>query len=761
MGNIRSKKREIAVMGVPDDMPPEEKKLLLDLVERNMGQGWQGDYLEAQLLIKQSEQAFVDRSMRGFGPEQDTSKGSVTTEADALLPEQQEAKVTAKGVVDAFTREALPKAIAALSLPLTLANELTDLLSPMATDFVNEKFGWHQRSWPETKEAFFDRLGLERADTEAEMIAGTAGEGVGSVMGSVGAGMALRGAEGLAPTVGKAVGEQLAYKPITQMAGAAAAAPGAALGGKAGEAIVEKAGAGEQGQAIGNVAGQFLGGGLADLAISGAMAPLERRVRGAVTPMSTERAKLLQAGEQYAGETPVTRSEVMRIGETTQREMTGAQRRATRPGGSGEYLYQRFHGNKRLVAEEMGSYGIDVSELGATQQFAEDVMSDFLDTRKTKLDKYVTQKRDVIDRLTGDAPVPISKTDQYLDDLIQKNVDLGTKASNQRANFWKQLQAEIHDKNLDQLETIRKDYSHEIKAQDMPTEMQQELKKVYRELVGGYDPSTETYVDGDIGTFIKESGSSADYNQWSQANSELSKMAREFDDKALFGLLEEGQKNPENIQWEDILDRLTNVKSSQTQKVFDQLSDKGKNLAEVAIMAKIFQDANPTDLSPSQFAQSVQKYANNLQIVMSEKDFDRLAGMKRFLQNTAYSEDFARSGVGTHAPSVNVAPGAGPMASHVTRTIGAPALGISAAGVGILGKLAKHNDSPQVRNLIAGMAEVKPGTAAEAELVKRILRVIEAAPETRTGEQQERILQPDPLLTKQGRQEAMRGLRGR
>lgn len=747
MGDFNNKKRGIRLTNAPDNLSKEEGTKLFDFIQANIGSGTADNTMSIDYGYARSkmEQDYVHRGMRGYGETQDTSVGSVTSEADAMLN-----KTTGKGMIDSFVRKALPTAIAsAFGLPFVAADKLTEIISEPVAKAMNERLGTNQLSWSETKDKWFDKAGLERPDTTAEQIYSRMGEGIGDVMGTLSGAQALKAAGGLAPTAQAAIGDQLTYRPLSQATGALVAPVGSELGGQGAQALAKKAGAGERGQAAANVTGQLLGGMGSDMAAGAMLNPVEQRLEAAVTPLRGREANILSKSEPYTEDVPLSRSELMR--ETSQREATKAQKWETRPGGAGELHYDRYNSNQKLLADTMDNYGIEVSELGRTSKYSEDLMNDFLDTRQAKLTKNVELKRDVIDRLTeGGEKVPITGTDEYLDGLIAVNDELGTSAAKRRAKFWRDFQAEIHDKNFDQLETIRKDYAHEIKVQDMPDEMQQDLRKVYRELVGGYDPEIDDFVDGDMGRFIKETGEEADYNQWRSANANLSEMAREFSDKALYSLLEEGKKNPENIQWEDIDKLLTNPNASQTEKLFSRLSPEGQGTAKVAIMSKIFQESNPSDLSPTMFAQKVQQYGDNLGVVLDKEEIDQLSGLKKFLESTAYSEQFVRSGTGAHSPSVNVMPGTGPLVSHGMRQVGVAGLGVSAAGMGIMGKIATNAQTPKVRNLMAHLAAVDPGSANEAELIKLIAREIDATEElnqltsTGSGEQTSRIVNPGP-----------------
>lgn len=687
---------------------------------------------------------------------------------DEAIEDPNAPKTTLSGMVDSFNRGLTPALAAGATGALVgsvvpgfgtitgatagfLGYYLTNAATPAITKTLNKVFDTELVDSKQVWTALFDDMGVQNPDTAAEQVAQSTGESIADTVAMIVGANAMKGGVDLGSTLVKDIGKMLSYKPVGQVAGAAASPTGAALGGAGGENLAEALGAGEKGQAYANMAGQLIGGGLFDAAATGIIDPYQNKKIAQVTPVSSKSSELLQAGGEFAGPTAdmpnrpeITNTELMAKSFPTDKAVSAGNRRRQWSGDVRQLDYDRYAGNQKILADEMSNYGIEVTGLGRTDKFSEELMDDFLTVRQDKLNTNVTSKREIIDKLIENGPVPTTKTGNLLDQLsanemelsIAANPALGMQGSEDIAKMWVNLKEELVGKNFDQIETIRKRYMKNIKDQNMPDETQQQLRDVYRELVGGYDPKTDKYVLGDLGEFIKENGTEADYNQFRVANKNLAGMANEFNDKALFNLLEEGQKNPENIRFEDITSLLTSKNATDTQKLYDRLSPEGQGLADTAMMSHIFQKIDPSDMSPTVFASEVQKYGDNLGIVMDDEKYDRLVGMKKFFEMSAPSEARVRSGTSQQGVQTGqMAPGTGPAISQGMKTVGPVGLLISNLGMNFLGKFALKAETPRVRDLMASMANVRPGSEAEAQIFKRIQRIIGAVEPEKQGEE--------------------------
>lgn len=721
----------IRLYNVPDSAL-QDRETLKKIVENTAAAGKQEvEFSEGVRLLRQSaaRPPATPTALAG-SPEQKAQ----LTPAEPAPPE-----TTAGGVAGAAARGAAPTATAAaFGGPLgAAAMEITHMITPFIADFLNEKLNlegtpWEQMSSREMFDFIHDKLEVEQPDSEIESLVKSVSENVTSAATSIGVGGQMKQAAGLGSNVISGIGQQLSASPIQQITGAATGTVGARYGGRVAGAIAEELGATPRQQELAKLAGQFAGGMLGDLAGSLAVSPIERRIIARGTPMSTKSAQALDTAEPYTGPTrdmpdrpELTTDELMQYSHTTQKSTTGARRRATTPGGAGEFHYQRYLGNKQILAEEMKDFGIEVSDMGRTPDFAESLMDDFLNTRQSRLNEFVGNKREVIERLSeaGDV-VNTTATTDLIDniraDLMDQDPD-EFRGFIQKLTNWENV---LKDKNLSRIERERRIIGDYITDPNLPGGVKKEAKDAIDSIYAS--------LREDMGNFIETQGSTADYNKWAVANTNLKNMAEEFESSALFRLLEEGHKNPDNIDYDAIVNILTGSNIANARMTYSRLSPEGQGIAKMAIMSDVLRRSNPADLSPNEFARQVQLHLKNLDIALDEGEMDSLMGMKKFFEITAPSERFVRSETGTQRLDTGQVVGSGPLIAHGMRKVGPVGLLAGKLTEATVGKMAINYQRPAVRNLMASLAEVRPGSTAEAELVKRIMRTIGAMEEERS-----------------------------
>jgi len=760
--DIRTKDN-IEIRNIPEGTSDTVLKQMIASLRGSQGAGNYNFQTVAQHQAKPRESA---TSMAGTPEQQEQLQSNIElrrrehgTTAEKYVETPPEAKTTLKGTIDSFLRGAGPMltagatgAVAGSVVPGVGtaagagigmgAYAVTEIISPFIANFLNDKFDAGQMSAQEAYTEMYNQLGVENPDTKAEMLAQSVGKNIGDAVAVVTGAGAVGTGQKLGSTVTGRIAEQLAYKPLSQIVGAGTGTVTAEYGGQGAEKLAELAGAGETGQAVANVAGQFVGGAAGDILGGAAMSPIEKRMAARRTPMATESAQNVRAAQELGEE--LTTDELMRSSTDpkyrTQKEITHAQARETTRGGSGQMHYDRFLGNQKKLSDEMREFGIEVGDLGNTPRFAEDLMNDFLDTRKARLDEFVGNKREVIDRLsvydkaagTGghvDTANTVDLIDEIRADLLtldqQEFGSFGIKLNNWMDN--------IQGKNLKDVERYRKiigDYIADPEA--IPSGQRKEVTDAVNKIYAS--------LRENMGDYIESTGGTPDYNKWAVANANLKGMAEDFESKALFKLFEEGNKNPDNIDYDSIFNILTGPNISNARMTYDRLSPEGKGIAKMSIMADIFKEANPRDISPNVYTAKLQDRAEAIGIVLDPDELERMTGLKRFFEATAFSEDFVRRESGTRRLDTGQVIGSGPLVAHGMRKIGPIGLAIGAISEATIGKAAQKFERPEMRNLMASMAEVDPGSAAEAELVKRIMRIIGATPESETGEQTERVI---------------------
>jgi hypothetical protein len=379
-----------------------------------------------------------------------------------------------------------------------------------------------------------------------------------------------------------------------------------------------------------------------------------------------------------------------------------------------------FKGSKsnriKHVQNLLDEFGITKDRFNRPDDPSSLLMQDFLETRGQKLNTYVEDKLDVIDRFKDLGEVPVQTATDFLDTELANVTRRDTKTANKLAGIITSWREAIQNKPFDVLEATRADLFDELKSADnadIRDKGTQILNRAYGKVVE------------DMGEFLAKNGSEADVNQWRVANRNLSDMAKEFNVTDLETLIKNGNLNFDDVKVEDITRRLTSMDESDIRKVYNRLSPEGQELAKTAIIAKIADEASTAEgLDPTQFANKIYEYSKGVQIAFDPEEQRRIKGLMDYLVYTrGIAEGAATGGEAAKAYAINkINPVAG-FFTYVGRALN-------------LNNFAKTYGNPQIQNLLEEMAGVDSGTSDFAELVKRLNRVVASQQANQPGSEE-------------------------
>jgi len=585
-------------------------------------------------------------------------------------------ETTAAGLAGAATRGAGPYA-ASLAVgpegPAVVAgfkligDPLTDGLNSIL-DHLGVDPKYHQISPSGALNLLMDKLGVSKPRTTAERVTQAAAETGANALGTVGLGQQL--VKQAAPgTLKAAAGNLLAQNPTQQVVGAATAG--------ASSETAKEMGFGPTGQTIAGVAGGLLGGSLAqprtlknayqlDTAVQNAEGLGIKPMTSDVLPPDTFASKWLQtAGEK-----------IPFVG-------TGATRRAQQA--------TRVQAVKDLLTE----YGA-----GDVAQASDNVMADLLAKRGSDLTKYTVMKSDVVGKLANAGPVDVTRTVGEIDNQIAKLTALKTDAVKpviDRLTDWKTA---IQGQDLGNIETLRKQIGQAFQAPEL-TSVRDIGEKA---LTAIYNPLKE-----DIGSYIKTAGGTPDYNKWMVANQRLSQMSGELKNDTLRGVLQRGEQTPEVVQ-----KMLFSQKPSDVAALSRNLTPQGQANARMAVLSKALEKAGGADnLSVDKFTNEVKRLGAPVGVLFKGADEQRLQGLVRALDLTR------RASVAANVPQNGMQAVPILAVDLLSKTLGGP-MGAT-AGAATVGGLARLYESAPVRNLLMKLPIVKPGSAEEGAIFKRLL----------------------------------------
>jgi len=659
----------ITIRGIPDDVDPNSQQVKDRVAAARAGGGAPAPQMMAshevtpQMLPSHNPGAPLPASV-----------------AQQPAPDAAKPETTAAGLVGAATRGLAPYAaslavgpegpavVAAAKMLDPLAHGINSLLDHLGVDPKH-----HQLSPSDGLNLLMDKLGVYRPRTGAERIVQAGAEAAGAGLGTVQMGKALQSPTAPVvnptPTIRQAAGNLLAQNPAQQVVGAA--------GTGVSSATAKEMGFGPTGQTVAGITGGLLGGIAAqprtlknayalDTAVQEAEGLGIKPMTSDVLPPTTFASKWLQA----AGE------KIPFIG-------TGVTRKAQQA--------TRVQAVRDLLTE----YGA-----GDLAQASDNVMADLLAKRSADLTKYSGMKSGVVSKISQAGAVTTDRTVAEIDNQIAKLTALRTDSVNPviaRLADWRQA---IQGQDLGNIETLRKQIGEAFKAPELTA-----VKGIGEKALSAiYKPLKE-----DIGDYILTNGGKPDYNRWMVANKRLSQMAGELENDTLRGVLQRGEQTPEVVQ-----KMLFSQKPSDVAALNSGLTAQGQANARIAVLSKALEKSGGVDnLSPVKFVSEVKRLGAPVGVFFKGADEQRLQGLVRALDLTK------RASVASNVPQNGMHAVPILAADLLSKTLGGP-MGAT-AGAATIGGLARAYESAPMRNLLMKLPTVKPGSAEEGAIFKRLL----------------------------------------
>jgi hypothetical protein len=571
---------------------------------------------------------------------------------------------------------------------------LTTLVGDPVINAVNTAFGTNYSTPTEAMEYMLTRLGVPQPRSEAEKIIQTAVAGGAGAGGMAGLGRSMQ-ALGTTPQA-QAVGQTLAAQPVQQIAGGAA---GAATGELAGEAA-QAMGAGPAVQTAAELVGSVAGG------AAGARAAGLRAREAAGIQLPSDIAEAQSRGIRVLTTDVVPPRTFMSkwvqtVGERIPVAGTGGQRMAQQE--------ERISAVKDVLRD----YGVtDISPNVLASQ-TDDIFKELASKRAADLDRYVSAKKDVINRLDAMGTVPVDRTVAKIDEEIAKLTALKSAQYKPAIDILEDWKASIQGQGLKNIEELRKGIGSAFSDPGLAgikTTGEAALNRIYAPL------------RQDMADFIKANGERRDFDKWSVANKRLENMSGELESSALKTALDKGDLTPE------VVDKmLFSQKPSEIRLLYRNLTPDGRALVRTRILSRVAENSGGLDeISPQKYLSAVQKYGNSVGVFFRDEDLKNIEGLSRALQFTRRAQEAAVA----PPTGVQAVPILG--ADLLMQTFG-NFMGATAAAT-TAGLAARLYESKPVRNAFAKVAQTVEGTPEEAAAIKRAMAALQ---QQATQEQQQ------------------------
>lgn len=376
---------------------------------------------------------------------------------------------------------------------------------------------------------------------------------------------------------------------------------------------------------------------------------------------------------------------------------------------TGERIPFAGTGGKRAAQQEARTEAVKnvLGEYNALSGVAaiDDVMTDLADQRSAALTRFSNAKKTVKNQLSGE--VPVNRALKAIETQTARLERIGTDAARQviaKLDNWK---AALQNKDIDAIESIRKEMGEAFKAPEL-TAARGEGEKAINAL---YDP-----LRSDITEFVEKTAGPAAAKQWREANANLSRLSGEVKMGTLRRVLQSGDTTPE-----DVGKLLFSAKPSEIRALYDGLSDKGKAAARTTILQRAFEKAgNDVDeLSPDKFLRELNRMSKPMGVFFEGADGNRVKGLVRAL------------GLTRRASVASAAPPTGAQNWPILASLGLGSFFDLGTTVGIgttVGAAARAYESKAVRAALLKLARSKPNSPDETTAMTQLQGAISRLP---------------------------------
>lgn len=357
---------------------------------------------------------------------------------------------------------------------------------------------------------------------------------------------------------------------------------------------------------------------------------------------------------------------------------------------------------------------LQTRDLGWAGQQRIDRLQKRVDEYRQAIDEYNTaavEKRQLaqvmIEDVTSKA-VELPRTLKAIDDQIGELTKLNNPQFQPVINILRDWRASVQNQDLRSIEVLRKQLGEAFKSPELGSVRsigEKTISSIYRPLVE------------DMGDFIKTNGDRRDYLKWKVSNARLSDMMDDVGKTALESTLRKGDATPEVVY-----NMLFSQKPSEVAQLYRNLSPEGRANARTAIIARAVEKAGGIDqVSPDRFANQVRDLGKSINVFFSGDELKRVQGLARVI------------GITKRASEAGLLPPTGVQNFYAMLGLGGAGWGggvpgaVGTAGLmGTVGGAARVYESAAFRNMLSKFPQLRPGSAEEAELFKRLMSTVSA-----------------------------------
>lgn len=365
----------------------------------------------------------------------------------------------------------------------------------------------------------------------------------------------------------------------------------------------------------------------------------------------------------------------------------------------------------------VGTGGIRRAQQEARERAVQDYISLYqggdYDTIITEIGKKSEQLKEMarpvykevipkLDELSKDG-VPVTNTQKAIGEAMEYFTDPGNEVGSEVAAMFQQIQDRAaKPQNFGNLKNNTTFFNNMINNVDSASRSQlpSNQKRILANIVDA--------MRKDRDEFAQASLDAADYSRLKRADAIWGDLSKELQTQKLKAVLDKGDVTPEVAR-----NMLFSSNASDIDRLYKSLTDTGRSNARSVIIGDIVEQASKrqSGLTPNTFLAEVKKRRGTIDTFFKGDELNQINGLARLLEHTRRAQD-VNAVMGT--PTGQMSIGLGALGSWAIDPL-------IPASYGTIGASARVYESPMVRNILARMGTLPPGST-QFEMAARELQ---------------------------------------
>lgn len=416
-----------------------------------------------------------------------------------------------------------------------------------------------------------------------------------------------------------------------------------------------------------------------------------------------EQAAILQSGKEF--NTPVLTSDILPPDSFAGKSLQQISEKLG-PLGTGPKRAAQQRARSDIVIELADEFNADLDA-----PFEVDIVKSLKKKNAEGLAIASTQRNRAVDTLVPFGDVSVARTQAAIQKQLDRQARLGQKADSSQITNFNRIRNSIDNNDFSVVKDIRQEVISDLKAARRSDDAR----------ATGALQSIKSAIDKDMIAFARKNDKGA-AKDWLASNRKFAFELGNARNTELKRIIESGEITPEKVG-----PILKGGKISELQRLNKSLTPKGREAAKAAIIRNALSDSGFfTSPNPDRLATTLLKpnYQKATKIFFKGGDGKRIRGLSRLLESTRRAQQASVS-TPTGQQIIPLAIGGGAVADPVTTIITA----------GSLSAVARAYESAPVRNLLIKIANSKPGSAAERNLIRSSGAAIAAATQAQQEQQ--------------------------